>query len=189
MKKKNINRREFIKYGVAGMSALWAGSNLPSWVREAYGQPPVQTLNFTITDALKEMVTHNAINTAQNYFWIYKEATLPAETPGPIVFTVEGGTINLIVTNALDENHEFAVPGIGFTTGPIAPGDTFTGTINVPAASAGTYLYFDTLNAPVNRVMGLHGAFVVMPAPPKWHTLQCCRRCCQSEYSRIVLRP
>ena len=55
--------------------------------------------------------------------------------------------------NALDENHELAIPGIGFTTGPIAPGATFTGTIVVPAISAGTYLYFDTLNAPVNRVM------------------------------------
>jgi len=163
---KKINRREFIQAGFGSMAAIWAGTNLPPWVKKAYGQPVTQTLNFTITDAIKQMVTHNDINDALNYFWIFKEATLPAESPGPIVFTVEGGTITLVVTNDLDENHEFAIPGIDFTTGPIAPGDTFTGTIDIPPQSAGTYLYFDTLNAPVNRVMGLHGAFIIMPDPP-----------------------
>ena len=28
---------------------------------------------------------------------------------------------------------------------------------------AGTYLYYDNLNPPVNRVLGLHGAFIVLP--------------------------
>jgi FtsP/CotA-like multicopper oxidase with cupredoxin domain len=86
-------------------------------------------------------------------------------SPGPIIFALEGDVIPLVVRNDLPQDHEFAIPGIGFTTGPIAPGATFNGVINVPAVSAGTYLYFDTLNAPVNRVMGLHGAFIVMPNP------------------------
>ncbi len=46
-------------------------------------------------------------------------------------------------------------------TGPIAPGETWSGEIQVK--DPGTYLYHDNLNAPVNRVMGLHGAFIVMP--------------------------
>lgn len=33
----------------------------------------------------------------------------------------------------------------------------------MPLNMGGTHLYFDSLNAPVNRVMGLHGAFIVMP--------------------------
>lgn len=162
-----MKRRDFLKYTATGLGAIWVGTKIPPWVRNdrAFAQVANQALNFTITDALKDMVTHNDINIAQNYFWIYREATLPAESPGPLIFTLEGAAINLVVTNALDENHEFAIPGIGFTTGPIAPGATFTGVINVPALSAGTYLYFDTLNAPVNRVMGLHGAFIVMPNP------------------------
>jgi hypothetical protein len=164
---KPLNRRAFLQCSTVGLGALWVGTMLPSWVKgdPAYAQVTPQTLNFTITDALRDETTNNAINISQCFFWIYKEATLPAETPGPLIFALEGDTINLSVTNALPQNHEFAIPGIGFTTGPIAPGATFTGVINVPAGSAGSYLYYDTLNAPVNRVMGLHGAFIVMPNP------------------------
>ncbi|APR87668.1 hypothetical protein A7982_13017 [Minicystis rosea] len=162
-----INRRGFIASTIGGtMATLVVGEAL-----EGCGNIAVQSLDFTITDALKDMVTHQDpalnpdANIAQCYFWIYKEATLPAETPGPLIFTQEGATIPIRVKNNLDERHELAIPGIGFTTGPIAPNATFNGTIRVPARSAGTYLYFDTLNAPVNRVMGLHGAFVVLPNP------------------------
>ena len=31
------------------------------------------------------------------------------------------------------------------------------------APAAGTYLYFDPLNNPINRIMGLHGTLVVLP--------------------------
>lgn len=168
-----LTRRSFLRAGAGGLTALVVGSKLAGLLLDesVYAQTQVQSLNFTITDALKDMVTHQdpalnkQANIAQCYFWIYKEATLPAETPGPLIFALEGDAIDLSVTNSLDEDHEFAIPGIGFTTGPIAPGATFTGTIPVPAVSAGTYLYFDPLNAPVNRVMGLHGAFIVMPDP------------------------
>lgn len=108
------------------------------------------------------MGTHNLINQAQCYFWVFKEATLPAEIPGPHIFVVEGDTIAITVTNALDEPHAFSIPALEFTTGPIAPGETVSSSF-VPNR-AGTYLYYDNLNEPVNRVMGLHGALVVMPA-------------------------
>ena len=52
----------------------------------------VQSLDFTITDAVKDMITHNSINQAQCYFWLYKEKSLPAEIPGPLIFTTEGST-------------------------------------------------------------------------------------------------
>ena len=46
-------------------------------------------------------------------------------------------------------------------SGPIQPGATKT--IEFVASRAGTYLYYDNLNQPVNRMMGLHGALIVMP--------------------------
>ena len=49
-----------------------------------------------------------------------------------------------------------------FDSGPIAPGATFSGTFT--ATQSGAFLYYDNLNEPVNRVMGLHGALVVRPA-------------------------
>lgn len=173
---RNVNtlsRRQLLKYGAGGLAALVVGSKMNLLLDESvYAQVVVQELNFTITDAIKEMVTHQPLdlnpdgNQALQYFWIYKEANLPQESPGPIIFVREGDAVTITVTNALNEDHEFAIPGlpVPFTTDPIAPGATVTRTINVPANSAGTYLYFDRLNAPVNRVMGLHGAFVVMPA-------------------------
>jgi len=159
-----VNRRDFIKYGLGGAAALVVGSGMP-WMTENKAQAGihVQELKFTITDAIKNMATHNTINSAQCYFWIFKEANLPPECPGPIIFATEGDIIELIVTNALDEPHAFFIPGM-VNTGPIAPGATARKFFTVGAG--GTYLYFDNLNQPVNRVMGLHGAFIVMPKAP-----------------------
>ena len=46
-------------------------------------------------------------------------------------------------------------------SGPIPPGATKS--FEFFASKAGTYLYYDNLNQPVNRMMGLHGALIVMP--------------------------
>ena len=54
-----MKRRDFIKYGVGGIATLVVGTKMP-WVMDnpAYAAVQTQTLNFTITDAVKEMVTH-----------------------------------------------------------------------------------------------------------------------------------
>lgn len=157
-----MNRREFVKYAGGGIAALIVGTIMPSWMssNRFLATKHVQELNFTITDAVKEMVTHNAINEATCYFWVYKEKNFPAEIPGPHIFTTVGSTITVTVTNALDEPHSFYIRGV-VDTGPIMPGETKT--VEFVASSAGTYLYYDNLNDPVNRMMGLHGAFIVMP--------------------------
>ncbi|MBI5585297.1 MAG: multicopper oxidase domain-containing protein [Deltaproteobacteria bacterium] len=161
---EGIKRRDFLKFGLSGLAtSIVVGSSLPWMDNKAYGAVRTQTLNFQITDALKDMATHNALNPGQCYFWIFKEETIAAESPGPVIYTTEGDTIRINITNSLDEPHAFYIPGM-FNSGPIAPGQTvhkfFT------AGAGGTYLYYDNLNAPVNRVMGLHGAFIVMPKAP-----------------------
>jgi hypothetical protein len=157
---KDVSRRDFLKCGLGGMAALVVGSGIPWITKGAHAGVRVDTLNFIITDAIKDMATHNTINSAQCYFWIYKEASLPAESPGPTIFATEGDTIRINITNNLDEPHAFFIPGM-FNSGPIAPGQTIRKFFT--AGKGGTYLYHDNLNTPVNRVMGLHGAFIVMP--------------------------
>jgi len=141
------------------------------------GDNPVETLRFTITDVIKEMVTHQGtppadpanlwVNPAECYFWVFKENRFPEDAPGPQIYAFEGDLIALEVKNDLDLPHSFFIPGRLPTdlpmvdTGPIAPGETWKGEFT--AGEPGTYLYHDNLNAPVNRVMGLHGAFVVLP--------------------------
>ncbi|MGG3470606.1 multicopper oxidase domain-containing protein [Neobacillus pocheonensis] len=159
-----MKRRDFVKYAGGGIASLVVGSVMPSWISKnpllATTAKQVQELNFTITDAVKDMVTHNSINKAQCYFWFYKEKNFPAEVPGPHIFTTVGNTVKVTVTNSLDEPHAFYISGL-VDSGPIRPGDTKT--FEFTPQTAGTYLYYDNLNAPVNRVMGLHGALVVMP--------------------------
>ncbi|WP_026567013.1 multicopper oxidase domain-containing protein [Bacillus sp. UNC41MFS5] len=161
-----MKRRDFVKYAGGGIATLFVGSMMPSWIsgNKLFATQQVQELNFTITDGIKDMAAHNAINNAQCYFWFYKEKNFPAEVPGPHIFTTAGNTVKVTVTNGLDEPHAFYIPGL-VDTGPIRPGGTITKQF-VPTV-AGTYLYYDNLNAPVNRMMGLHGALVVMPSEAK----------------------
>lgn len=104
--------------------------------------------------------------------------------PGPVLVVREGTQAILTIHNnktTRGDDHAFAIsrqpvpatpgvlpeplpePGLIQVEGPgrIPPGESGTYTITVGAA--GTYLYFDPLNNPVNRIMGLHGAFIVLP--------------------------
>jgi FtsP/CotA-like multicopper oxidase with cupredoxin domain len=173
---KDLKRRDFLKYAGAGAATIVVGCNSGSGGGDSGGGgnpgpdpgpnpgSVKDTLNFTITDAMKEMVTHNmtgpVVNSAECYFWIFKEARFPAECPGPQIYATEGDRLRVNVTNELDGPHAFFIPGM-VNTGPIAPGATVS--VEFEGKEAGSYLYYDNLNAPVNRVMGLHGAFIVMP--------------------------
>jgi FtsP/CotA-like multicopper oxidase with cupredoxin domain len=183
---KTISRREFFKYSIGaagGLAVVVVGSKL-SWLssNQAYAQAVTQTLHFRVTDAIKEMHTHEpsgleigtgivpneVINDARCYFWIYKSVDpgnnpaldFPPESPGPIIVAADGDEITITVTNDLDEPHAFFIPGM-VDSGPITPGSAWTGTFTVH--TPGAHLYYDNLNEPVNRVMGLHGAFIVLP--------------------------
>ncbi|MBI2851483.1 MAG: multicopper oxidase domain-containing protein [Chloroflexi bacterium] len=171
--KGTINRRDFLKYSLGGVAVLVVGSKL-TWLPKNQAFAVTQTLNFHITDAIKEMHTHETGllddgtkvgdgHEALCYFWLYKSVSpdLPAENPGPTIMATRGDTISISITNDLDEPHAFYIPGM-FDSGPINPGQTKVGSFT--AATAGAHLYYDNLNSPVNRVMGLHGAFIVLPA-------------------------
>jgi FtsP/CotA-like multicopper oxidase with cupredoxin domain len=83
------------------------------------------------------------------------------QAPGPILLARTGDAIELFITNNLRETHGFSVLGMPETAITIPPGETRTVSFHAPAA--GTWLYLDHLNAPVNRVLGLHGVMVVLP--------------------------
>lgn len=167
-----MKRRDFLKLSATGVATIFMGSHLPFLkTRNAFAAS--QTLNITITDAMKQMVTHNSVNDARCYFWVYKMtadgADIPADCPGPTIYAINGETITINITNALDEPHSFFIPGplAGdppiFDSGTINPGQTLNG-LTFTASKSGAHMYYDNLNAPVNRSMGLHGALVVRPA-------------------------
>lgn len=82
--------------------------------------------------------------------------------PRPVLRVTEGDVVRIEVTNNDTRPHSFKVSGIaGSDINSIPPGGT--GIANFTAPVGGTYLYYDHLNDPVNRVLGLHGAFIVKP--------------------------
>jgi FtsP/CotA-like multicopper oxidase with cupredoxin domain len=94
------------------------------------------------------------------FMWCFEDPLTGPRMPGPVIQVTAGDTVRVAVTNTLGENHAFAVSGVA-DSGVIAPGETAVVTFVAPAA--GTYFYLDTLNGPVNRILGLHGALVVLP--------------------------
>lgn len=81
--------------------------------------------------------------------------------PGPTLVCQEGDQITVNLTNSLYTPVVFSVGGTGIRHSANAR-DVISFTFDAPAA--GTYLYYDDQNSGVNRIMGLHGALVVMPA-------------------------
>lgn len=167
-----MDRREFLKLSSAGVATIVIGNKL-SWlgVPNAFAADGT-VIDVVISDAMKQMVTYNSINQgATSYFWVYKMSIpgttvtdIPPDCPGPTICCINGETITFNVTNTLDEAHSFSIPDLDVTatTGPIAPGATAQ--LVVTVNKSGAFLYYDDLNAPVNRMMGLHGALVVRPA-------------------------
>ena len=75
----------------------------------------------------------------------------------------EGETITIDVINQDVEPHGFAIPGIAGAMIPaIESGASARLTFVAPAG--GSFLYVDPYKAPLNRILGLHGAFMVEPA-------------------------
>ncbi|MBI2354943.1 MAG: multicopper oxidase domain-containing protein [Deltaproteobacteria bacterium] len=148
-----MNRRDFLKTGMAGLAFLslktlgCSSSNSSGYLGT--------TFDLTIGAALFEMIDGRTV-----FMWTFEDPQAGPRMPGPVIQLTEGETARIFVTNTLGENHAFAIPGVA-ESGVIPPGETAVVTFTAPAA--GTYLYLDPLNAPVNRVLGLHGAMIVLP--------------------------
>jgi hypothetical protein len=160
-------RRQFLKYTAGAMSALVVGNAMSEIFEddEAYAAVQTREVRLHIEDCLKDMATNNTLNAAQCYYWCYTDSKskIAPDVPGPHIFVREGDTVRIRVKNTLDEPHNFIIPGVA-NSKLIRPGRRAEFKFKAPRA--GTYMYFDRLNAPVNRVMGLHGCLVSMPRKP-----------------------
>jgi FtsP/CotA-like multicopper oxidase with cupredoxin domain len=152
-----MKRREFIKMGVTGLAAITVGNvKIPGLFRtEAFAA--ARTIDLSMEAALVEMV-----DGTQVFHWLFSSAATGPSFPGPVIFATTGDDITINITNHLNEPHAFQILGTRVLTPPIPPRQTRS--VSFKAPPAGTYLYSDPLNDPVNRVLGLHGAFIVSPA-------------------------
>ncbi len=85
--------------------------------------------------------------------------------PERTIVVERGSTLTVRVHNTLSGPHAWRVDGVA-DTGTIPAGETRTVTFAAPAP--GTYLYHDPTNAPVERVLGLHGVMLVIDPQAQW---------------------
>lgn len=171
-----MKRRDFLKYSMCGLAAVAVGSHLtipPLFRRQAYAA--TQRFDVDISEVMVEMADATPV-----YHWRFQftNPPLPDTFPGPVILARQGDSITLNVRNTLDEPHAFAVIAAGPNPNAFVPGSysgviaPFAGPVAVtfPAPAPGTYLYVDPLNGgttafgPGNRVLGLQGVLIVLPA-------------------------
>jgi FtsP/CotA-like multicopper oxidase with cupredoxin domain len=151
-----MKRREFIKYGMTGLAAIAAGGlDLPPiFPRQA--EAANLLIDLSMEAAFVEMIDLTPV-----FHWVFASPQTGPSFPGPVIFATQGDVITLRVTNNLPGVHGFRIVGTNIQIPAIPQGHFKAVRFAVPPA--GTYLYVDPLNDPVNRVLGLHGAFIVLP--------------------------
>lgn len=184
-----MDRRDFLKISLTGMAAIAVGSVKIPGMFQNQAHAADKIINLTMMEADVQMFDATLV-----YHWVFAADVSPVAArnsvrgmqeqvqpvagptagtqlfpsfPGPAIFATAGDTITLNITNNLPPNvpHAFQIVGTKIKTGPIPTGETRSITFKVP--EGGTYMYIDPLNAPINRVMGLHGALISLPAAPQ----------------------
>jgi FtsP/CotA-like multicopper oxidase with cupredoxin domain len=165
-----LSRRELLRYGGAGTMALALSSAgvILAPARSAHAAGIVDLTPWLTSDI--ELFFNDGIKTMIDGVPVYSlgygfrsgpvDDAAGLHTPGPVIWTHEGEQVTLRLTNNLSRDHSFVIDGIVDET--IGSGQTKT--VSFPAPGAGTYLYQDGVNRPVNRVLGLQGTMIVMPA-------------------------
>jgi len=150
-----MKRRDFIKFGTAGLTSAAAGSvGLLSWIPRAYAATISKT--YYITDGYTAMPDGVDV-----YFKGFSSSSSTLNVPGASTIVQEGDTVQITVVNTLSSSHSLVIDGLP-DSGTIAAGQTKT--VTFTAGNPGTHMFYDKLNAPYNRLVGLHGAFAVMPS-------------------------
>ena len=146
-----MDRRRFLKLGAAAGTAATLS---PSPGRAQTHEGPRNRFNLTIEPVDYEMIDGTVV-----YMVFFFEGE---HHPHPPLQALEGETIEFRITNHDTVPHGFAIPGIPAASIASIPPDQ-TRTVTFTAPYGGSYIYLDPLNAPINRLVGLYGAFAVTP--------------------------
>ena len=148
-----MKRRSFLQMGAIG-GALAATTTLPGSKASASDLETENHFDLTIAPAMAEMIDGEMVYVLKYFRGL--------DEPSPELRVREGEPITITIRNEDSRPHSFWVFGVPDSNiGWIPPGQTRTTTFTAP--TAGSYLYFDHYKEPLNRIMGLHGAFIVEP--------------------------
>ena len=178
-----MKRREFIKYSATGLAVVAVGS-MADWPRFWSGSKAraASSAGFASLELDMVAVAAEMADGIEVPMWAFKlgghhddhGGIAAPRIPGPVLLALEGDHIRLKVADRTNSGgtHGFAITGVTlFSGGQAVPEVTVPHNdddgmeIEFIAPAPGTYMYLDPFNAPVNRVMGLHGVLVVLPNP------------------------
>jgi len=149
-----MKRRNFLKFSMAGFArTAIASSSLTVLATPA--QAATINRTFYITEGFITQMTGEDV-----YFMGYSSSPSTLNIPGESFIVQEGDTVDITIVNTLQTPHSFVIDG-QVDSGVIAGGTSKN--ISFIATSAGSYMYYDKLNAPYNRLCGLHGGMAIMP--------------------------
>jgi len=147
-----MKRRTFLQGSAVGIASGLTG--YLSWIPRARAATIRKT--FYITEGF--VTQPDGVDV---YFQGYSSTSTTLNVPGESFIVQEGDTVEIEVINTLGDDHSFVIDGM-VDSGTIAGGTSTL--VTFTANAAGSYLYYDNLNAPFNRVVGLHGGMAVMPS-------------------------
>ena len=185
-----MKRRDFIKFSTTGLAAVAVGS-MAGWPRfwnagQAFAAtiPGLDFINLEMAEVGAEMVDERVVSMwsfrltsgvrdddlahiAENP---YDSPYLP-RIPGLTLVALAGDRIRLRIFNDINRGGDtkgFSIPGVDLRVGGETVQEVMVERdesveIEFTAPAPGTYVYLDPTNAPVNRMMGLHGVLVVLP--------------------------
>ena len=170
-----MRRREFLKFSATGLTVVAVGS-MADWPLFWRGsQARAATLSLDQLDLEMVAVDAEMVDGVLVPMWAFKingeeQVNPPSDTmtvpriPGPAMVALTGDLIRLRIKNNIVNGgaHSFAIPGVLL---PVSIPSGQRVDIEFTAPAPGTYVYLDPENAPVNRMMGLHGVLAVLPNP------------------------
>ncbi len=148
-----MKRRQFLKFSAASLATSLSTAGSLSWVPRAHAATVNKT--YYITDGFIAQPDGNDV-----YFRGYSGSVTTLTIPGQSLIVQEGDTVNITIVNTLNSEHSYVIDGV-VDSGRIKGGDTAT--ISFTASNPGSYMFYDSLNAPYNCVVGLHGGLAIMP--------------------------
>jgi hypothetical protein len=128
----------------------------------ADGRGPIDSRFFPVDAEVPEEGTPAApdIDPSGPHLHFIRRRNSASFFPRRTIVAESGAGIRLQVTNRLSSPHSFTIDGTVDVT--VGPGESTA--VDFTAPEPGTYLYRDKTDGPVNRVLGLYGALVVVPA-------------------------
>ena len=172
-----MKRRDFLKKSAKGTLAFAMSGLMVDTARAAAGSQQLNGAMIAIRSLLlspkerrnisyeitADSKTSTQVDGTTLFTWNFNDPVSPG--PGVLgsgMVVSEGDSITVTLSNNLDRDINFTVPGVFSGSPATAPGETGTYTFSAPAA--GTYLYTDDINGFIGKAMGLFGPLVVMPA-------------------------